>query len=132
MKMATQTTQTTTIKRVNITYAGPKYAAPKSLIGRFFDWSKTQEERRLLWLGVALSAHGCVLTPLTVLAVVLAGASLPMLVIALVAMMMSLVTNLAAMPTRITIPVFVLSVLIDLTLIITSLAIGFNISSTYI
>lgn len=131
MKMATQTTNTT-VKHVNITYAGAEYAAPKSFIARFLDWSKGQESNRLLWLGLALGAHGCVLTPLTVLAVVLAGSSLPMLIIALIAMMMALVTNLAAMPTKITIPVFALSVIIDIGLVITSLAMGFNISSTYI
>jgi hypothetical protein len=45
---------------------------------------------------------------------------------------MALVTNLAAMPTKITIPVFVLSVLIDIAVIISCFAIGLDIAKTYI
>jgi hypothetical protein len=50
----------------------------------------------------------------------------------IVSMGMALVTNLAAMPTKITIPIFVLSVLIDLAVIISCFAIGLDIAKTYI
>ena len=86
----------------------------------------------MLWLGIALTGHGCILTPLTVMAVLLAGTNLYLFILAIVAMGMSLVTNLAAMPTKITIPVFILSILIDIAIVISSLAIGFDISKTYI
>jgi hypothetical protein len=45
---------------------------------------------------------------------------------------MTVITNLAAMPTRITIPVFFFSVLLDLVIIITCLVIGFDVSGTAI
>jgi hypothetical protein len=45
---------------------------------------------------------------------------------------MSLVTNLAAMPTKITIPVLVFSILIDIAIVVSCLAIGFDITTTYI
>ena len=86
----------------------------------------------MLWLGIALTGHGSILTPLTVMAVLLAGTNLYLFILAIVAMGMSLVTNLAAMPTKITIPVFILSILIDIAIVISSLAIGFDISKTYI
>jgi hypothetical protein len=44
----------------------------------------------------------------------------------------TLVTNLAAMPTKITIPVFFLSVLVDLVIIASCIAIGFDASGTTI
>ena len=95
-------------------------------------WSRDQERNRLLWVGLALAGHGCIITPLTVMAVLLAGTNLTLFIMALVAMGASLVTNLAAMPTRITIPVFVLSIIIDLAIIIACITIGMDITKTYI
>ena len=66
------------------------------------------------------------------MAVLLAGTNLFLFVLALVAMGMSLVTNLAALPTRITIPVFILSILIDIVIIATSVVMGMDIAKTYI
>jgi hypothetical protein len=43
-----------------------------------------------------------------------------------------LVVNLAALPTKITIPVFFISVLIDLVIIISCIVIGLNPAGTYI
>jgi hypothetical protein len=104
----------------------------ENVFSRFMTWSNNQQEDRLLWLGIALAGHGCVITPLTIMAVLLAGTNMFLFVTALVAMGMSLVTNLAALPTRITIPVFVLSIIIDLVVIASCIAIGFDITSTYI
>lgn len=103
-----------------------------SLMKRFFTWSKEQEENRFLWIGIALAGHGCILTPLTVMAVLLAGTNMFLFILAIVAMGMSLVTNLAAMPTKVTIPVLVLSILLDIAIVISCLAIGFDITTTYI
>lgn len=95
-------------------------------------WCKGQEENRLLWLGIALAGHGCILTPITVMAVLLAGTNMILFMLALVAMGISLVTNLAAMPTRVTIPAFFFSILIDVAVIIAAIVIGFDITTTYI
>jgi len=104
----------------------------ESIFSRFITWCNNQQEDRLMWVGIALAGHGCEITPLTIMAVLLAGTNLFLFVTVLVAMGLSLVTNLAALPTRITIPVFVLSILIDLVVIISCLVIGFDITSTYI
>lgn len=103
-----------------------------SLIQRFRSYCASQEKNRLMWLGIALAAHGCVLTPITLMAVLMAGSNFILFIAALVAMGVSLVTHLAAMSTKVTIPVFVFSVLMDVAIIIASISIGFDISSTYI
>ncbi len=103
-----------------------------SLLARFNSFCAGQESNRLMWLGGILAAHGCIITPLTVMAVLLAGAPIFLFILALVAMGMALVTNLAALPTRITIPVFAISILIDIAVVIGSIAVGLDIAKTYI
>ena len=77
-------------------------------------WADTQEDRRFMWLALALGGHGCVLTPLTILLVVaFTGLNLALFMTALGAMALALIVNLAAMPTKYTIPIFFLSVLVD-------------------
>lgn len=92
--------------------------ASSSLWGRFLTYCKGQENNRLLWLGVILMVHGCILTPITVFITLAAGPSLPLFMTAIIAMAIALVTNLAAMPTRITIPAFALSVIIDIAILV--------------
>ena len=107
-------------------------AEKTSITQRFMTWAKDQERNRLLWVGLVLAGDGCIITPLTVMAVLLAGTNLFLFILALVAMGASLVTNLAAMPTKVTIPVFFLSILVDLAIIISCIAIGMDITKTYI
>lgn len=94
-----------------------KSAQTQSVIASFLSWCKSQEEYRFGWLAVIIAIHGCVLTPITVLLVTLGGNSIYFWVAAISAMAMALITNLAAMSTKVTIPVFFLSVLIDITII---------------
>jgi len=95
----------------------------ETLLNRFVSWCKGQEKFRLGWLAAILVIHGCVLTPITLVAVVFSGNSMIFWIMAISAMGMSLVSNLAAMPTKVTIPVFILSVLIDLAIITNCLAV---------
>jgi hypothetical protein len=89
----------------------------KTIIHRFFDWCKAQENNRLLWLAIIIAAHGCFLTPVTVMFVMLSGNSMILWGFALGAMAMSLVSNLAALPTKFTLPVFFVRLLIDAAII---------------
>ena len=107
-------------------------ARKKSLPSRFISWCKSQEKYRFGWLAVIIAGHGCVLTPITLFAIILSGNNMVFWSMAIAAMGMSLITNLAALPTKITIPVFFLSLMIDLMVIVNCIAIGFNISGTYI
>jgi hypothetical protein len=95
-----------------------------SLITRFIEWCNNQEENRFAWLAAAITAHGCFLTPITVLAITMSGNSMFLWAIAIAAMGATLVTNLAAMPAKITIPTFLLSIVMDLTIIIYCIANG--------
>lgn len=94
-------------------------AAP-SIFSRFFNWCQAQQPNRLLWLAFALAGHGCVFTPITMMCVLWMGANLGLFMIAMSAMGLALVTNLAAMPTKVTIPALFLSLLVDLGVIITA------------
>ena len=108
---------TTTLHQVTTAKYRTKSLTP-SLLTKFNQWCAAQREQRLLWLGIALFAHGCIFTPLTVVVVMFTGNLLPLFVLAIASMGMVLVTNLGALPTKITIPVFILSILIDLAIII--------------
>lgn len=101
----------------------------KSIWGRFISWSDSQEKYRLGWLAASITLHGCFLTILTMMAIVFSGNHFIFWPFAIAAMGLSLITNLAAMPTKITVPVFFLSVLIDVLIIISCVVIGFNASS---
>lgn len=102
------------------------YTAQKpSVISRFLTWCEEQQENRLLWLSVALGGHGCVLTPLTILLIVaLTGMNLALFMTALFAMAAALIVNLAAMPTKVTIPVLFASVVVDLAVIATAIGLA--------
>ena len=102
----------------------PSYAPTakrQSVIVQYFAWCKGQEEYRFGWLAVILAVHGCVLSPATTLMIALGGNNIILWSMALGAMAMALVTNVSAMPTKITIPVFFFSILIDLVVIGVSL-----------
>ena len=122
------------METISATHNSAYYSTEKqhSLFSRFIAWSDTQQGNRLLWLGLILSFHGCILTPLAVMAVLLAGTNLTLFMITIVAMGISLVSNLAAMPTKLTIPLFALSIVMDLVVIGFALAHGLDISNTYI
>lgn len=98
----------------------------KSIIHRFTAWCHAQEKNRIEWLAIALVGHGCIITPLTLLFIMLTGNHMIFWPMAIAAISMTLVVNLAAQPTKVTIPVFFLGILIDLAVIINCIAIGFS------
>ncbi|MBS1759902.1 MAG: hypothetical protein JST23_07230 [Bacteroidetes bacterium] len=97
---------------------------PTSLWGRFIKWCEGQEVNRIGWSAGMLVAHGTVITIITMLVVVATGNHFIFWPIAIIAMGACLITSLSAMPTKITIPVFFISVLVDLAIIIASFAIA--------
>jgi len=103
-----------------------------SLWKKFISWCEGQEKNRLGWLAGAVAGHGCVLTILTMAAIIFSGNHFIFWPFAIAAMGACLVVNLAALPTKITIPVFFISVLIDMVIIASCMVIGFNIGGTYI
>jgi hypothetical protein len=98
----------------------PSYETPVrlNLFAKFITWCEAQEKNRLGWLALALSAHGCIITPLVALAIASAGNNFVLWITAMIAMGITVVVNLAAQPTKITIPTFFLSILIDIAVLI--------------
>ena len=113
-------------------YAHQMDAANISVWKKFISWCVSQEKHRLGWMIVTITLHGCVLSIFTMFAVVLAGNHFIFWPFIIGGMGITLVTNLAVMPTKITIPVFFCSVLLDLVIIISCIAIGLDPSGTTI
>jgi hypothetical protein len=84
----------------------------------FFTWCKSQEQYRFGWLAAIIASHGCLITPLTLFTIMLSGNSPVYWAFAIASMTIAIVSNLAAMPTKITIPVFFFSIIIDVAVII--------------
>jgi len=105
--------------------------APISGWSRFISWCAAQEEKRFLWLGLALVGHGCVITVFTLFAIMFSGNNLTLWIMVMSVMIGCLVVNLAALPTKITIPVFFVSVLIDVVIIAICIAHGINLNSIF-
>ena len=89
----------------------------KSMWKRFINWAEKQEENRFGWTAFAIAGHGCVFTVITVAIILATGNNFIFWPIAIGAMATSLITNLAALPTKITIPTLFITVLIDLAII---------------
>lgn len=103
-----------------------------SIVSTFMAWCEGQERNRLGWLGGILAFHGCMLTPITLFAVVLSGTNFALYIATLLAIALTVITNLAAMPTKVTIPAFLFSVLIDIVVIVLSIIAGFSLAATQI
>ena len=100
----------------------------KSLWSTFISWCNGQEKNRFMWLSIALAGHGCFLTPLALMAVMLAGNLMILWAVVIGAMAMCLIANLAAMPTKITIPLFIASVVIDVAVMISCIIVPLSIA----
>jgi len=100
-----------------------------SVLKKFTDWTKKQEEDRFLWMAIAIGGHGCFFTIITILMILFTGNHFIFWPFAIAAMAMTVVTNLAAIPTKITLPVFFFSLLIDIAIIILCIGHGFDISA---
>ena len=103
--------------------------AKTSIWKRFINWCDGQEKNHFGWLGAALATHGCISTPLTLFAIILSGNIFAFWIVAIAAMGASLITNLAAMPTKVTIPILFFSLVVDIAIIISCISIGLNVSA---
>jgi hypothetical protein len=122
-------TTNTFLQSIESSYA--KQELGISFYNRFMAWCGTQQKDRLLWQSIILSVHGCVITPIVLMLSLLAGVEHYLYIPVIVAMAINLIPNLAALPTKITIPVFLLSVLIDILVIAAAVVLGMDISSAF-
>jgi hypothetical protein len=92
-----------------------------SAVSRFFQWSAGEDvERHIGWVGITVTIMTAIFFPLTMAVILHNGASFGLIVAAMVSLTMVVITNLAALPTKYTIPFFFLGILIDV------VAIGFS------
>jgi len=84
---------------------------------KFIKYAEGQQDNRFAWLAFSFFMQGCVLVPITLLIVVMRGNPFELWIPTLVGFVVTETTNLAAMPTKITIPVFWAGVIVDLLVI---------------
>ena len=106
-------------------------ATKKSVWKRFIGWADKQEEHRFGWTAFSIAGHGCVFTILTVITILITGNNFIFWPFAIAGMVIPLVANLAAMPTKITIPVLFFSLLIDVLIITLCLSQGIDLEASY-
>lgn len=105
--------------------------AAGNIFTRFMQWCGAQEYHRIAWVGIILTSQGCVITPITLFFVVTSGVSALLISLAAISIMMNLVVNLAAMPTKITIPVYVLSLVVSAAVIAAAFSAGVDLSKVF-
>jgi hypothetical protein len=96
----------------------------ESLIKRFIVWCNMQEGFRLFWMGLALLGGIGTIVPLTLLAVVFfADNNFALWVIVCAINVPVLILNLAAQPTKVTLPVLFFAWAINALIIVYSIAV---------
>lgn len=93
-------------------------------ISRFFSWAAAEDEKHHIgWVGISVMSMSSGIFPLTMYIIMINGGSFGLIMGALVSLAMVVVTNLAALPTKYTIPFYFLAILIDVVVSILSLVI---------
>jgi hypothetical protein len=88
---------------------------------KFITWCENQDENRYGWLAAGIFGHGCILAPITLLVTAMSGVSMLFFSLVILSMAAVLVSNLAALPTKYTIPVLFASIMVNLMVIVASL-----------
>jgi hypothetical protein len=85
---------------------------------KFINWCDQQEKNRLLWLGIGIMGHIGTIVPLTLLSILfLANNNFALWTVVLCTNMPVLALNLAAQPPKVTIPVMLTSLIINIVVI---------------
>ncbi len=89
-------------------------------VTRFLSWSKQEQPNRIAWLCVSITVMTAIFFPLTMASILLHGATFALIISAMVSLIVVVVPNLAALPTKFTIPALFVGIGIDLSVIILS------------
>jgi len=101
----------------------PKAARVNSL-RKFISWCDQQEKNRLLWLGLGIMGHIGMILPLTLLSILfLANNNFALWIVVLCANVPVLALNLAAQPPKVTIPVMLSSLIINIAIVVLSIVV---------
>ncbi|MEO8711549.1 MAG: hypothetical protein ABI405_05465 [Parafilimonas sp.] len=101
----------------HIAFAHHANLPKSSLLQRLFKYAEGQEEYKFGWVGISLFVHGCILAPITIICIAFSGNSLVLWLPCILAFVITEIVNLSAMPTKITIPVLLGSVIVDILII---------------
>ena len=92
-----------------------------SLIARFFDWAKNEDvDHHVGWVGFSIIVMTGIFFPIAMFTILMNGASFGLIVAAMAPLVLVFVTNLAALPTKYTIPFLFVGVFAELVIIVTS------------
>ena len=92
----------------------------ESVFVRILSWAKDEEKNRIAWLGISITIMTAVFFPITMVSILLHGASFTLIIGSMFSLILVVVPNLAALPTRYTIPAFFTGIVIDIFIIIAS------------
>ena len=98
---------------------------------KFITWCDRQEENRLGWLAGSFIVHGCIFVPMTIVFIAMSGNNFIFVVLALGGMIVAITVNLAVLPTKITLPIFFFTLVLDIIIIIACILHGLNINSLF-
>ena len=98
----------------------PAQAQRQKAASRFLTWINREEKNRIAWVGISITAMSAVFFPLTMAAILFNGAVFALIIGAMCSLALVVITNLAALPTKFTIPAFFLGIGIDIVLIMAS------------
>jgi len=111
---------TTTSRGLVVPIYRPAVSQP-SLIVRFFDWAENEDvDRHVGWVGFSIMVMTGFFFPITMSAILLNGGAFGLIVAAMVPLVLVFVANLAALPTKYTIPSLFVGVLAELAIIAAS------------
>jgi hypothetical protein len=92
-----------------------------SVFSRFFAWARRQDEKNHVgWVGASVMTMAGVLFPATMAFILLNGAEFSLIIAAMSALVLVVVTNLAALPVKYTLPFLLLGTLTDVVVIVAS------------
>ncbi len=91
-----------------------------NILSRLMAWIISEEKNRIAWVGISITAMSAIFFPVTMAAILFNGAVFPLIMGSMISLAIVVITNLAALPTKYTIPAFILGILIDLVLIVVS------------
>ncbi len=92
----------------------------KHLIQKFQAFCERQQENRLGWTAFSMAVQVCLLVPITLSAVYFNGNRFILWVPVILSSFVTEFSNLASLPTKISIPIFFISLLINLSVIMLS------------
>jgi|HubBroStandDraft_6_1064221.scaffolds.fasta_scaffold1282142_1 hypothetical protein len=96
-------------------------ARRRSWFKLFSEWANQEDiDHHIAWVGGTVTSMAAVFFPLTMTSILLNGAAFGLIIAAMTSLTLVVITNLAAMPVKYTIPIFCLAVITDMAIVVAS------------